>query len=118
MLEGVLYEVLEKESGCAQIKLLPHSPIYAAHFPGYPITPGVTIVQMALELMERQLTGAKDIRFVEPVLPAADTQLRFAWTFPDPGRADVNVFLNGETLCSKMVLGITPARREMETPER
>ena len=118
MLEGVLYEVVSREADAAVVRLLPESPVYAAHFPDYPITPGVTIVQMALELMGRQLTGAKDIRFVEPVLPAADTQLRFAWTFPEPGRADVNVFLNGETLCSKMVLGITLARREMETPER
>lgn len=105
MLEGVLYEVVSREEGSAVVRLLPDSPVYAAHFPGYPITPGVTIVQMALELMGRTLSGAKDIKFVEPVLPSASgTLLRFSWTFPEPDKADVNVFLEDETLCSKMSL--------------
>lgn len=105
MLEGVLYEVVSREEGSAVVRLLPDSPVYAAHFPGYPITPGVTIVQMALDLMDRRLSGAKDIKFVEPVLPSAcGTLLRFSWTFPEPDKADVNVFLEDETLCSKMSL--------------
>ena len=105
MLEGVLYEVVSREEGSAVVRLLPDSPVYVAHFPGYPITPGVTIVQMALELMERTLSGAKDIKFVEPVLPSpSGTLLRFTWTFPEPDKADVNVFLEDEILCSKMSL--------------
>ena len=105
MLQGVLYQVVSADPAGAVVRLLPESPVYAAHFPGYPITPGVTIVQMALELMGRRLSGAKDIRFVVPVLPSsAGTLLRFAWTFPDPSRADVNVFLDGDVLCSKMSL--------------
>lgn len=105
MLEGVLYEVVSREEGSAVVRLLPDSPVYAAHFPGYPITPGVTIVQMALELMGRTLSGAKDIKFVEPVLPSsAGTLLRFSWALPEPERADVNVFLEDETLCGKMIL--------------
>lgn len=104
-LEGVLYQVVSREDSAAVVRLLPESPVYKAHFPGYPITPGVTIVQMALDLMDRRLSGAKDVRFVVPVLPSqAGTLLRFAWTFPEPGRADVNVFLEGDTLCSKMSL--------------
>ena len=107
MLEGTLYQVVSREPSGAVVRLLADSPVYAAHFPGYPITPGVTIVQMALELMGRTLAGAKDIRFVVPVLPSAEgTLLRFAWTFPEPGRADVNVFLSGDTLCSKMSLSV------------
>lgn len=105
MLEGVLYEVVSREEGSAVVRLLPDSPVYAAHFPGYPITPGVTIVQMALDLMDRRLSGAKDIKFVEPVLPSsAGMLLRFSWTFPEPDKVDVNVFLEDETLCSKMSL--------------
>ena len=105
MLEGVLYEVVSREEGSAVVRLLPDSPVYAAHFPGYPITPGVTIVQMALDLMGRRLSGAKDIKFVEPILPSsAGTLLRFSWTFPEPDKVDVNVFLEDETLCSKMNL--------------
>ena len=72
MLEGFLYKVVEKGDGCAQVLLLPESPIYAAHFPGFPVTPGVTLVQMALELMGKKLLGAKDIKFVVPVLPSKE----------------------------------------------
>jgi 3-hydroxymyristoyl/3-hydroxydecanoyl-(acyl carrier protein) dehydratase len=57
MLEGFLYKTLEKGDGCAQVQLLPESPIYAAHFPGFPVTPGVTLVQMALELMGKKTAG-------------------------------------------------------------
>ena len=107
MLEGVLYEVLEKESGCARIKLLPHSPIYAAHFPGFPVTPGVTLVQMALELMGKKLQSAKDIKFMIPVLPSEDgTVLRYEWAFSENSRADVSVFLASGDLCAKMILGV------------
>ena len=107
MLEGVLYKVLEKESVCARITLLPDSPIYAAHFPGFPVTPGVTLVQMALELMGRKLQSAKDIKFVVPVLPSAEgTVLRYEWAFQGESRADVSVFLADGTLCAKMILGV------------
>ena len=107
MLEGYLYQVVSKEEGCAVVRLLPECPIYKAHFPTYPITPGVTLVQIALELIGKPLVGAKDIKFVEPVLPGSDgTELRYEWTFKDNGRADVNVFLPDGTLSAKMVLGL------------
>ena len=106
MLEGFLYKVMEKEDCSAKVELLPQSPIYAAHFPGFPVTPGVTLVQMALELMGQQLKSAKDIKFVVPVLPSAEgTVLQYEWTIAED-RADVSVFLSDGTLCAKMTLGI------------
>lgn len=98
MLEGNLYEVLERTEGCALVHTLPGSSIYAAHFPGYPITPGVCVVQMALELMGKQLTSAKDIKFVLPVMP--DIRIRFEWT----REGQVQVFSEDGTLLSKMNL--------------
>ena len=98
MLQGVLYEIIEREEGSALVRTLPESPIYAAHFPGYPITPGVCLVQMALELMGKEMTGSKDIKFVTPVMP--DTTLRYTWT---PEGA-VQVMLTDGTLCAKMAL--------------
>ena len=104
MLEGYLYQVVTKEEGSAVVRLLPECPIYQAHFPTFPITPGV---QMALELIGKPLVGAKDIKFVEPVLPGSDgTQLRYEWTFKDNGRADVMLYLPDGTLSAKMVLGL------------
>ena len=107
MLEGFLYQVVTKEEGSAVVRLLPECPIYQAHFPTFPITPGVTLVQIALELMGKTLLSAKDVKFVEPVLPGADgTQLRYEWTFKDNGRADVCLYLPDGTLSAKMVLGV------------
>ena len=107
MLEGYLYEVVSREEGSAVVRLLSDCPIYKAHFPTYPITPGVTLVQIALELIGKQLVSAKDIKFVEPVLPSPEgTQLRYEWTFKDNGRADVCLFLADGTLSAKMVLGV------------
>lgn len=107
MLEGFLYEVLEKGEGCASVKLLPDCPIYAAHFPGFPVTPGVTLVQMALELIGCKLLSAKDIKFIVPVLPSQDgTTLHYQWTFPEETKADVSVLLADGSLCAKMILGV------------
>lgn len=107
MLEGLLYKVLEKGEGCAWIQLLSESPIYAAHFPGFPVTPGVTLVQMGLELMGNKLLSAKDIKFIVPVIPSSEgTVLRYEWSCPEDSRADVSVFLPDGTLCAKMSLGV------------
>lgn len=107
MLEGLLYKVLEKGEGCARIQLLPESPVYAAHFPGFPVTPGVTLVQMGLELMGNKLLSAKDIKFIVPVIPSSEgTVLRYEWSCPEDSRADVSVFLPDGTLCAKMSLGV------------
>jgi len=107
MLEGYLYETVSREEGSAVVRLLADCPIYKAHFPTFPITPGVTLVQIALELMGKPLVSAKDIKFVEPVLPTAEgPELRYEWTFKDNGRADVSLFLPDGTLSAKMVLGV------------
>lgn len=98
MLEGVLYEVIERKEGGAIVRTLPESPIYAAHFPGYPITPGVCLVQMVLELMGKEMTGAKDIKFVTPLMP--DTRVHFTWTH----EGAVQATLDDGTLCAKMSL--------------
>ena len=105
MLEGILYELLEKREGSAVVRILPESPIYKAHFPTYPVTPGVTILQMALEVSGLRLSAARDIKFVVPILPSAEGPVvRFEWSFPEPGLSDVRVYLPEDQLCAKMSL--------------
>ncbi len=105
MLEGTLYQIVSRGEGTATVRLLPESPIYKAHFPGYPVTPGVTLVQMGLELMGRKLAAAKDIKFVVPVLPTADgPELHYAWSFRDDTTADITLSLADGTLCTKMTV--------------
>ena len=50
-LKDSLYHIVSCESGKAVVRLDPSSPVYAAHFPGYPITPGVILIQIATELL-------------------------------------------------------------------
>ena len=106
MLRGILYETVQADADGATIRLLPESPVYQGHFPGYPITPGVCLVEIALELFsEREgrpvrLVAAKNIKFMSPVLPTETTELRFNLAGEGDGRT-VEI-LAGETLCTKM----------------
>lgn len=58
--------------------------IYKAHFPGEPITPGVCIMQMALELMEvateqsLDVKCVKNVKFLRIISPAEVTELCYS----------------------------------------
>lgn len=106
MLEGVLYTVVSKEENSATVRLLPESPIYKAHFPEYPITPGVTLLQIALELMGKKLVGAKEIKFVAPVLPGDGSEIRFEWEFKDENTVSVSILSIDGTQYARMSLSV------------
>ena len=106
MLEGVLYTVVSKEENSATVRLLPESPIYKAHFPEYPITPGVTLLQIALELMGKKLVGAKEIKFVAPVLPGDGTEVRFEWEFKEENTVSVSILSMDGTQYARMSLSV------------
>ena len=61
-----------------QLKLNASHFIYEAHFPSHPITPGVCVVQIALELLSQQLqkrleiTKVNNLKFVS-ILSPVDT---------------------------------------------
>ena len=119
MLRGILYELVQADDLGATVRLLPESAVYRGHFPGYPITPGVCIVQIALELIEEMagqaghdegkekaghdgLIAAKNIKFTSPVIPDDGKVLRFNLSGKD-GKWGVEVF-DGEVLAAKMSL--------------
>jgi len=62
--------------------------IYAAHFPGNPITPGVCIVQIVKELTEKLtqtplfLKTVKNIKFVQVINPLTHAEVTFALGTP------------------------------------
>ena len=125
MLRGILYELVQADDLGATVRLLPDSAVHAGHFPGYPITPGVCLVQIALELIEEmagqaghddkknqaghddkigRLVAAKNIKFTSPVFPAEGSELRFNLT----GKGEnwsVEVY-DGEVLSAKMSLTV------------
>lgn len=94
------------------VRLNPEWPIYKAHFPGHPITPGVCIVQMVQELLqvllhrELRLCQAKNVKYVSIVSPdeVLDLTVTFSKIEEQPGgnlRVHAQV-ANGETLFTKL----------------
>ena len=107
MLRGILYELVQADDLGATVRLLPESAVYRGHFPGYPITPGVCLVQIALELIAEMagqtgLVAAKNIKFTSPVIPEEGKMLRFDLSGKD-GKWSVEVY-DGEVLAAKMSL--------------
>ena len=95
-----------------RVQLHPEWPIYKAHFPGHPITPGVCIVQMVQELLQvhmnrdLRLSEAKNIKYVSIVSPEEMTELTITFSKieqqPD-GRFKVQAQVaSGEILCTKL----------------
>ena len=78
------------------IRLIAGSPIYKAHFPMQPITPGACIVQMAVEMYEEfQVSGfkfqvsplknidivkVKSAKFLHAMIPGGDREVRYLIT--------------------------------------
>ena len=70
-LRNDLYTILEKQETDNKVsyilQLNADHFIYAAHFPGQPITPGVCVVQIAVELLTDYLQHPLEIRKVKNV---------------------------------------------------
>ena len=66
------------------LKLNPEHFIYKAHFPGEPITPGVCIMQIAVELFEVALNTpialncVKNIKFLRIISPNEVTEVKYS----------------------------------------
>jgi 3-hydroxyacyl-[acyl-carrier-protein] dehydratase len=61
--------------------------IYAVHFPGNPITPGVCLLQMALELLDLKferrlrLIQAKSIKYLKVINPLQNPKIEFNFKY-------------------------------------
>lgn len=68
------------------IKLNPGHFIYKAHFPDEPITPGVCIIQIALELLELylkrslQISQVKNVKFLSVMSPKYVADITYTFT--------------------------------------
>ena len=112
MIKGNLYKLTSlsfSDAGyVADVALLPGSEIYKAHFPCKPITPGVCLVQIAVEIasvIEKRnlsLAEAKDIKFLSIISPLEHKSVRYELSkMDDEGRWVVCIYAGGQ-LCSKM----------------
>lgn len=66
-----------------RIRLNPEHTIYKAHFPELPITPGVILVRIGVELLglmlgrKVRMVGAPNIKFTAPVYPEDGKELEY-----------------------------------------
>ena len=87
---GGLYSIISKEitddGGVFHLRLNPECLKYKAHFPEQPITPGVCITQIAVELAEivvghsLQMTGIKNVKFLSILSPTTQTEVTYTIT--------------------------------------
>lgn len=115
-LQDNLFTILsqQEEEGLAtfQLSIHPEWPIYKAHFPGHPITPGVCIVQMVQELLQLALNRdvilrkAKNVKYLAIISPEEVSDLTVSFTKieeQEDGSLKVQAQVaNGETVYTKM----------------
>ena len=77
----------ETETGfTAHLLCNPSHPVYQAHFPGNPITPGACLLKTAGELMRQKkgkpvyLKVAKNIKYINILVPAEGKAIRYAFS--------------------------------------
>ena len=92
----------------AVVHLNPSSEVYKAHFPGFPVTPGACLFQIALDLLGPAVTpdAVREIKFLSPVFPDRDTELHYDFRFEDE---NVRVTVTGgDALKAKMNFHLKP----------
>lgn len=107
MLENELYTILKLETGdgsspvVAEITLNENHPLFAGHFPGNPILPGVCTVQIIRELLEKAekkpllMVRAVNIKYLGFIVPSVMPVVVFS--------IRRSVRENGEITCSAAV---------------
>jgi len=98
-----LFTVQQAQEGRAEIALHADHPIYRAHFPERPVTPGVVQVQIVGELLEQQfgqeleLRKVTNLKFIRPITPQETPEVEVNYTFAD-GKAKGTIAAGDEVL--------------------
>ena len=102
---GIIEEKQMPQGFQVRVKLNPQHVIYQAHFPGNPITPGVCILQMCQELIERntgrtlQMVNAKNIKFLNILSPQLHPEPLFTVEYTEIGEGiKASVTLSDEVI--------------------
>jgi 3-hydroxymyristoyl/3-hydroxydecanoyl-(acyl carrier protein) dehydratase len=71
-------------------------PALAGHFPGYPITPGVVLLNQVAQACaqwqaDARITAWPQVKFVSPLLPEEAFVIRLTQSAPDSARFNVHV---------------------------
>jgi 3-hydroxyacyl-[acyl-carrier-protein] dehydratase len=80
---------ITKNKADFRIKLNDTCFIYKAHFPNYPITPGVCLIQMLVELLSIAkdenftIKTLKNVKFTAPISPLKFSEIDFSLDFSE-----------------------------------
>ncbi len=77
MLVGDFCRITAQDGLCFTVRMNAKHPIYVAHFPDMPVTPGACLVQIAEELMGRKTGRITNLKFMKTVPPAAEITYTF-----------------------------------------
>ncbi len=74
------------EGFVARVVCNPQHPVYQAHFPGYPITPGACMLKMAGGILEQKLCKplflrqSKTIKYLSVLIPAEGKEIEYRFS--------------------------------------
>lgn len=95
-----MYTVIAQNADSYRLRFDASHPIYKAHFPGNPITPGVCILEAVGMLTELKvgrklcLVRAKSIKFVSTLNPLVTSEAEFKLRFKtDNGQIEVQAIV-------------------------
>jgi len=77
-------QTLTSQKADFRIKLNAENFVYKAHFPNYPITPGVFLIQMIIELLTSikgrkfRINTLKNVKFTAPINPIDFPEITFS----------------------------------------
>ena len=85
-------------------------PIYQAHFPGVPITPGVCLIQLVHSLACRcigdplEIASVKNVKFLSKFVPTEEARVTCTLHFDREGKKLQAIVKSAETIYAKMTL--------------
>lgn len=108
-----LYFISDRSESDFAIRLNPDHVIYKAHFPGEPVTPGVVLIQISVELLQLltecslQLSGIRNVKFLRTVNPIETPSVSFSFQKVQKDEDEVKVqviVISGEDVYAKISL--------------
>jgi 3-hydroxyacyl-[acyl-carrier-protein] dehydratase len=124
LLDQGFYKILETQKidedsySCTKVIFNKDHSIFKSHFPGFPVTPGICICQIAQELIQGiinrsiRLISGKNIKFIEIINPEKTNTVKFEvkYTMLEDGNISTQVVVrNEEMVFSKLSLSFVIA---------
>ncbi len=112
---SIISEDISDSKADFTVRLNRRHPIYSGHFPDDAITPGVCVVQVAVDLFshlmrdEYRLARARNVKFLQIIRPDEhpEIQYRMAWEPSDDGTYAVKAVVDGgDRVFSKMSIQV------------